>query len=416
MRAYLLITVLFLAQASDAAAEKILFGPQKYEVKERYGALNTYKADFTASEGLFVVRLQNGDKWPERPDFLEFTLNNVKYLREARYDHPVIALFVRLGRQNSFQLMLRDAKPSGMKRPTPTPKFTYVTVVPPPVQGIEGAFGARTWEDAISYVKKIKNIKNSVAQTLAAEAAGLQNDTSARAEALRKLSDMKEPSALEFILHVYSDISDLAEVRAEAALAIAAFGDKRHINILINELANPDETIRVATARALSFYKEEDTSAPLKNLLGRLDTMRSTALMRALAEGGWRPVSALVEMARSSDVYAANTAIEILGGLKDSRATDVLLELAESPGKNDLRTIVRSLGRSADPRAVDMLIKIANDPSKRKGIELDIADAFIELADAKAADAIGQMIKNAPNPAVEFRLRDAYRKLVGRNY
>lgn len=411
-----LLPVLLPVLSFAASPERPLFGPVKYEVKERYGAENRYRGSFNAAEGLFAVKLQNGDKWPERPDFLEFTLNGVKLLKEARYEHPVIACLVRLKKENSFEIVLKDAKPSGMKRPVPTPKFTYVSVLRPPLHGIEGAFGADTWENLVKYLEVIKGIKSAEAAQLAAAAAGLQNELAVRTDAVRKLSEMKEPSARDFMLHLFSDILEKPEVRAEAALGLSAYGDPKYVPLLVRELINPDDTISSVSARALSFYKEEDTRGPLMKLIENLDSMRRGALMRALADGGWKPVGVLADLAKGADAYVANTAIELLGGLMDPRATDVLLELIEAPGERNVDSIIASLGRSKDSRAVDALIKMANDAERRAGREVAIGDALVELGDQRGADAISLMIKKAPNDMVKFRLMSAYRKLTGRPY
>lgn len=416
-RSLISFLILLLPVLSPAAApEKPLFGPVKYEVKQRYGAENRYVGSFNAAEGLFVVRLQNGDKWPERPDFMEFRLNGVTLLKEARYGHPVIACFVRLKKDNSFELILKDAKPSGMKRSVPTPKFTYISVLRPPLQEIEGVFGADTWENLVKYLGVIKRIEGAQAAQLAAAAAGLQNELDVRTEAARGLSDIKEPSARDFMLHLFSDILERPEVRAEAALGLSAYGDAKFVPLLVKELVNPDDTISIASARALSFYKEEDTHGPLKKLIEGLDSMRRGALMRALASGGWKPVGVLADLARGADAYAANTAIELLGGLMEPRATDVLLELVETPGQRDVNTIIASLGRSKDGRAVDVLIKMANDAERCVGREVAIGDALVELGDQRGADAISSMIRKAPNDMVKFRLMNAYRRLTGRPY
>ena len=56
--------------------------PTTYEVKERYGVNNAYTGSFKAGEGIYVVRLQLGDQAPERPEFLELTMNGEKVLRD----------------------------------------------------------------------------------------------------------------------------------------------------------------------------------------------------------------------------------------------------------------------------------------------------------------------------------------------
>ena len=262
----------------------------------------------------------------------------------------------------------------------------------------------------------IRKIKSSAAASHAANAADLRNDVSSRAEAVRKLSDMKDTSAQDFLLRLFRDALDRSEVRAEAALALGAYRDKKYIPLFINEVLNPDELIRTASARALSFYPEEDTRKPLTEKIKTLDRMRRTAFMRALADTGWKPVGTLIDLAESDDPHVANTAISIMGGLQDPRAVDLLLTLLDDPGPRDSKVIITALGESRDARAVEPLLKLAQDREKRAGNEIELADALANLGDERGADAIASMIKKAKTPIADLRLRAAYKKLMGKDY
>lgn len=398
------------------AAEKPSFGPMKYDVKERWGTDNRYTATFTAPEGPGLIKLQNGEKAAERPDRMTLSVNGEGLLREGAYTHPVMGCFVPLKRENSVELSLKDAKPTGLRRPKPTPKFTTITVLAPPVPGVQGVFGALTWDLLLAYVKSIKGIKNAQAASLAQTAAGLQNDIAARAEAVRKLSDLKEPSAQDFLHRLYADQMDNPGVRAEAALAIGVFGDVKSIPGLLNEVLNPSGAIRTASARALSFYPEQDTAEPLKKLLSSLDTMRKTAVLQALVEGEWKPVPVLMDLAKSPDAHTANLAIEMLGGLQDPRSADLLLSLLANPGKADRAVVITALGKSKVTKAVEPLLAIANDPAQRTGLEVELAEALAELGDQRAAPVIGGLIKKADTRGAREALREAYKKLTGKEY
>ena len=220
----------------------------------------------------------------------------------------------------------------------------------------------------------------------------------------------------DFLLRLFRDVLDRSEVRAEAALALGAYRDKKYIPLFINEVLNPDELIRTASARALSFYPEEDTRKPLTEKIKTLDRMRRTAFMRALADTGWKPVGTLIDLAESDDPHVANTAISIMGGLQDPRAVDLLLTLLDDPGPRDSKVIITALGESRDARAVEPLLKLAQDREKRAGNEIELADALANLGDERGADAIASMIKKAKTPIADLRLRAAYKKLMGKDY
>jgi len=67
----------------SGAADEAIFGPVKYDVKERYGKANQYAGTFAASEGLYLIKLQNGEKPQERSEWIELTLNGSLVLFRA---------------------------------------------------------------------------------------------------------------------------------------------------------------------------------------------------------------------------------------------------------------------------------------------------------------------------------------------
>ena len=403
-----------LVAAHPVAAKKAVFGPKKYDVKERFGKENRYHEDFRAAKGRYVLKIRNGEQWPQRPDFMELTLNGQPLLKEAKYAHPYIACFVELRKKNSFDLAIRDVKPSSFRRPKLPPRFVYVTVLPVRGTVIPGVFGGVTWDALTAYIGSIRKIGNRKAAGLAAKAANLQNDTTVRAEAVRNLSDRKETGARDFLFRLFGDVADKPEVRAEAALAIGALGSAQGLPLLFRELLNPDPLIRTASARALSFYPEKDTRDLLTKRLTTLDPMRRAALMRTLTESGWKPVGTLVDLAGSADPYVANMAVEILGGLQDPRATDQLLTLIHKPGNKDVKIIITALGRSKDPRAVEPLVNIAQDPDQSSGKEIELAQALANLGDQRGAKAITRMMKQVKTARAKQALGEAYKKLTGK--
>ena len=417
-RQYVVFFVLFglLVAAHPAAAKKAVFGPKKYDVKERYGKENQYHADFRAAKGRYVLKIRNGDRGPQRPDFMKLTLNGQPVLKEAKYEHSYIACFVKLRVKNSFDLAIRDAKPSSFRRPKLPPRFVHVTVLPVRGTMIPGVFGGGTWDALTAYIGSIRKIGNRTTAGLAAKAANLQNDTTVRAEAVRHLSDRKDPGARDFLFRLFGDVADKPEVRAEAALAIGALGSAQGVPVLFRELLSPHPLIRTASARALSFYPEKDTRDLLTKRLTTLDPMRRNALMRTLTESGWKPVGALVDLAGSADLYVANTAVEILGSLQDPRATDLLLSLILKPGNRNVKIIITALGRTKDPRAVEPLLNIAQDPEQSSGKEVELAQALADLGDQRGAKAITRMMKQVKTKREKRTLGEAYKKLTGKEY
>jgi HEAT repeat protein len=346
-----------------------------------------------------------------RTDSLEFTVNNEKILREDRYGFGFIACFVKLQKENTFEVNVKDDKPSGFRRPPLAPRFVTITVVPAVARIGTGSLGLTVWDQLGNVTGAIHKIKTPGAGALAFAAANLQNEPSVRMEAMRKLSDLKDTSTIDFFRFMYNNYPDKPEVCGEAALAIGVLQDVSSIPALMHGVFDPEEKLRIPSARALSFYPETETAKPLSEALTKLDMLRVTAVIRSIAAADWKPVSTLINLTQGSDMNVANTAVEILGTTREPRAVDQLLKLLVTPGMRDVRTIILALGESRDARALEPLLVIANDPGKRKGLEGALGTALGNLGDQRGVVPITEMLKT-PLTRSEFdRLAEAYKKL-----
>lgn len=415
---FVLIFLMVFCTPYAFASEQPLFGPVKYEVKERYGKPNVYSATFSASDDVFLIKLQNGEQPAEKVDWLEMSVNGDKVVLDDKYHYRFIACFVKLRKENTIEIVIKDDRPSGFRRPPPIPKNVIVTVLSAPkeMRSFHGALGFVVWEDLKAQAETILKIKNPAAEALALEGLDLGRDVLSRADAVRKLSDIKEKNALNYFSGIYADYLTHTTVRAEAALAMGILGEKSSIPILMLGILDPDDIISTASARALSFYSEEDTQDALMKTLEQLDNLRRGATIRTIANAGWKPVGTLIKLADSGDTHVAAIALSLLGGINDDRSIDYLLKLLENPGKRDVRFVIIALGETKSSRAADALMAIASNPEKRAGKEVDLADALANIGDRRVESVIVEMIKKESNPAVEYRLRSAYRKLTGMDY
>ena len=393
------------------AAEKDIYGPEQFDVKERYGKDNKYTRSFHASEDLYLIKVQNGEQAAGRTEFLELTVNGEKILQEDRYGFGFIACFVKLKKENAIEVNVKDDKPSGFRRPPLPSRSVTITVVPAPSRIGTGSVGMAVRDQLKNLTAAVQKIKTPGGGALAFAAANLQNELSVRTEAMRKLSDLKDPGALDFFRFVYNNFLDKPEVCGEAALAIGVLQDVSFIPALMHGVFDPEEKIRVPSARALSFYPEADTAKPLSEALTKLDTIRAAAVIRSIAAADWKPVTTLISLAEGTDVTVSNMVVEILGTTRDPRAVDELLKFLIAPGKREVRTIILALGESRDSRALEPLLAIANDPVKRKGLEGALGTAFANLGDQRGVVPITEMLKT-PLTRSEFdRLAEAYKKL-----
>jgi HEAT repeat protein len=416
-RAILLLMAFFPLVFPVAAAEpeKTVFGPERYDVKERYGKDNIHKAEFKAAEGRYIIRLQNGGRPAERSDFIRFTLNGQNLLPDGSYPYAFLVCVVNLKKENSFEILLKDAKPSGFKRPPLPPRFVTVSVLPFAGKLPEAVYGISAWDGLKDVASQLQMMKAESA-SLAVTSINLEKDAAARATAMRQLSDRKDAGARQFISSVFQDTLGNADVRAESALALGALGDRSSIPVLMHGVLDPEEKVRLASSRALSFYPEEETREPLKNMLARLDLMRRDAVMRAMVEAGWKPVAALMELAETNDPHISRTAIGLLGSAGDVRATDLLLKLFQDPGRRDVRAIIIALGKTGDSRAIEPIARMAQDPVRRIGSEGELGTALADLGDMKSSGLIAEMIRKTESRQARQQLLLAYKKLTGKEY
>lgn len=405
-----------LGAVQAGAEDKPVFGPVKYDVKERYGKENRYTEKITAVDGLYLIKVQNGESLAERTDFLEFFVNGEKLLKEDKYEYHFLVCYVKLQKENTFTLVIKDEVPSGFKRPTPAPKNVTISIIPAPVKIGKVVIGVNYWESLGNRTAALLKIKDPAAASLAILVASLQTETAVRVEGMKQLAEHKDQDAGDFLLGIYEDFADKPEVRGEASIGLGMLMDKKNAPTLMNGVLDPEEQIRIGASKALSYYSEEDTRELLKKTLAQLDPIRKDAVVRAIVAAGWKPVSTLVEMAEGTDLNSSNMAVALMGGSNDPRVRDLLLKYLRTPGPRNINTIIRALGECKEVRALEPLMAMAKDPAQRKGKELDLGLAFANIGDPSAIEMIVEMMNKTNRVSVRDGLRDAYKRLTGKEY
>lgn len=389
-----------------------VFGPVKYEVKQRYGKENRSQASFRTAGGLYVIRVQNGTKRSERPDILEVRVNGTELIGPEQGGYSVLACFLHLEKENTVEINLMDQKPSGMKRPPVNHKFVVISVEPVSTRFPEGVYGLDRWERLKDLQEAIRQVQDDAPRAQAIAAVDLRRTETVRIEAVRTLGERKNPQTKNLFLLLYQDLSAAPAVRAEAAISLGMLGDTAMVPLLADGLIQSNNTVREGAARALSFYPEEATRQQLSERLERVDSLRKTAIIRAIVTAGWKPYATIEELAVSPDDYVAAVAIELLGNMKEQRATDRLFAMLRKPDKRNKGDIIRALGASGDARVLEALLEIAKDPKKREGLETSLATAFVLLGDRQAGPVIEEMADTIDDVNVLLKLRDAHWKLM----
>lgn len=414
----LILLLAGIAVSTAPAAEQAVFGPVRYDVRERYGKENVYTASFRASEAIYLIKIQNGEKPGEQPDHLEFSLNGDKMLRKGSYLYRYLACFVRLKNENTLEIGIRDQQLPGFRRPAALPRNVVVTVLPASarMRSREGVFGLHAWDDRKDPFEVILKIKNPEAERIAVQAMDLRLDTQQRQEALRKLSGLRDGSTRDYLRKMYANPVEEQDVRAEAGFSLALFGNTRDIPLLMRGVIDPGETISMAASRGLSLFPEADTQDLLITTLEQMDNLRKGAVIRNIARSGWKPAGAMMRMADSKDPHSAGIALHLLGGMDDPRAVDYLLQRLDGPEGGDVRSVISALSETRDPRATERLLALANDPVRRAGKEVELAEALASKGEQRAVRPITEMMANVRSNIGWSRMNTAYKRLTGKDY
>ncbi len=391
-----------------------VFGPEKFEVKERYGEDNLYRKTFPTAGGLHMIKVRNGTQRSERPDILEMSVNGAQFIGPEQHEYPLLVCFLSLNRENTIELNLRDHPPSGMRRPALTEKFVIVNIEPAPTRFSEGLYGIESWKHMKDLQDAIQLVKEGNSRSRAFTALDLRQPVARRIEAVRALGEEKDPRSKDYFLFLYQDRFAAPALRGEAAAALGMLKDAAVVPQLLNGLFQPLEEIRDGAARALALYPEKETGRQFTRMLERVDPLRKSAVIRSIVKAGWRPLGAIEDMSASPDPHVAAVAIELLGNMREQRATDRLLALLQVPEHRNRRDIIQALGVAGDARAVEPLLAIAQDPTGRKGLEASLGTALARLGDLRAKAVIRKMVNTMKNDNPDLiKLYEAYRTLTG---
>lgn len=414
MRIVLGIFLLLFTGIGTGAAAQEIFGPVKYDVKDRYGKLNHYTAKVPAKDGVYVIKLQIGATAGEKPDWMDFSVNGVKVLRSDKYAYSFVAVFVPLKSENTLDLVMRDEYPSGLKRPPLGPRNVTVSVLPAPAKSafMRTAMGLSDWNSLGTVIGLFSRLSAQSAQ-FALDAVNCEYEMPRRLDSLRKLSGLREKAAEDVLEWIYVDPIMSPQLRGAAAIALGGIQDKRLVPLFMRGLLDPEIEVGIASASALALYPEADTQELLSKTLGQLDSLRKDAAIQTITKGGWKPVSSMTALVESPDPQTAELALAVLGGMQDRRATEYLLASLADPARGHKGGVIQALGATKDPRAVDALLAFAADKAKRKGLEADLAEALSRLGDKRAAGPIEAMAKDVTSSYQLGRMQAAYDRLTG---
>ena len=181
-------------------------------------------------------------------------------------------------------------------------------------------------------------------------------------------------------------------IRNSSAETLGTIADPRALEPLIEAMSDPDDDVRLAAAQALSRMKSEKAVRFLIGNLANADDKLATEAAAALVNQGAVAIRPLVELLDSNRRELRSAAIELLGKIRDRRATRPLVALLNAPDSWLRVAVARALGRLGDPDATDALVARLSDP--------------VPMVRAAAAEALGDLNVTRATEALIGALQD----------
>ncbi|MXN76883.1 HEAT repeat domain-containing protein [Burkholderia sp. 4701] len=230
-------------------------------------------------------------------------------------------------------------------------------------------------------------------------------DPAVRRIALFELADLEDAACVpEFVAALTGDPA--AEVRQEAANALAAWERDDAVEALCAALLDADDGVRRAAAQSLSELKSPSSGPILRRYAARPEPFVARAALRGLRElrfpDAYGPADAALD---APDAGVRAEAVALLGWLKDPRALPRVAALAvRDPDPDVRRAAVGALGFASPDAsgggAVDALLgALADDAWQVREA------AAATLGKLRAGAAAHALVRALDDPYWQVRLR-----------
>lgn len=235
------------------------------------------------------------------------------------------------------------------------------------------------------------------------DAASKNKETSVREAAVWALGVMGDPRGVVILIQALHDVETIVRESAARSLGVIRYKndtkkpasrfediteDRKAADALLRALKDKENSVRAASAAALSNYGKPEV---MKTLLSLLDDTNSTIRAAAATGLGGCPylevIPALIRMLRDDDFFTRLCAARSLGKLGDAQALDPLLELLHDTNAsvrlNTARALVdlglRGVGTNQFwIRAVDQMISLGSMDSSEE-VQAFAQDAVTKL-------------------------------------
>jgi HEAT repeat protein len=238
------------------------------------------------------------------------------------------------------------------------------------------------------------------------DAEGLaSDDPQKRLDAVNELSKYDIALTEKHLMGRLADPDD--KVRVAAAKALGQGGSLAAVDVMKEWLSDQDPKLKVEAARALGEIGGSDAAAALTRSLGDPDAAVRTQTVKALGaigrKGNPSVVIALIPRLEDDKSEVRLATIMQLEELNDRRAVIPLVARFSDGTPAVRRQAVQAVGKLGDRSAVPALIRLMSDPTE------EVRTAAVgSLGNLGAVDAIDALIEQLTSGSPTFRQKVAY--------
>ncbi|MBZ0284819.1 MAG: HEAT repeat domain-containing protein [Anaerolineae bacterium] len=166
--------------------------------------------------------------------------------------------------------------------------------------------------------------------------------------------------------YTVKSLRDAGHSHWKAIYALGQLGDARAIEPLIAALKDPEHDVRRLAVHALGKLGDNRILEPLSQLLNDPNPDVRTYIADTLWRFGSDGLDSLIEMTKDEDIRVQQAAIDAIGKIRDTRATQAVINVLKSNSSSHVRSVAAHvLGKMEQRDAQKHLTKALKDKDPR---------------------------------------------------
>ena len=200
--------------------------------------------------------------------------------------------------------------------------------------------------------------------------------------------------------------SEDEEERREAAHLLGDLKNKGGVRVLITLLQDPCGAVREAAAGALKKIDRKEVIQKLISLLYSEEVYIRNMAIEILEEIGEKAVEDIASLLQDKNHDIRKFACDMLGNIKNSRATAYLILALDDPHINVACAACEALGNIRDKTATGALIRVITE-KKDKWLTCYAVEALGKIKDPQATKVL-MKLSSSKEPLILFALIKAF--------